>query len=345
MGLAERYIDKQRDLSGISVTPHFPKIIKIDVCNVCNFSCLFCPQAKQTGKRGNIDDTLCKKIIADAYREGAREICLSSTGEPLLNERLPEYIRYAKETGYDYIFLNTNGYLLDRCKARQLLENGIDSVKFSINASKKSYALVHGIDGYDRVIKNLIDFDACRKELNSGCALYVSFVALKQTLDEVEEVEREVAPFCDEIMVMHANNRGGSADGVNELLFAGEDAFSYQYPCSQIFNNVYVTAEGYMAACCQDFENDMIIEDLNEVSVGEAWSGKRFAEFRESFLKKEIKGILCDNCLNNRHEPIKPLRAEYAGYDHSETRVKDMYDRIHTLVEGKQQEWNTGESN
>ena len=102
--LEHKYLNKQRDHSGISVTPPFPKIVKIDTCNVCNYGCLFCPQAKQYKKVGNIDDALCKKIIKDSYDAGGRELCVSSTGEPLLNPRLEEYISYAKELGYTYVF-------------------------------------------------------------------------------------------------------------------------------------------------------------------------------------------------------------------------------------------------
>ena len=58
MNLKEKYIQKQRDLSSASVMPPFPQIIKIDICNTCNYSCIFCPQSKQTNKKGFIDNKL-----------------------------------------------------------------------------------------------------------------------------------------------------------------------------------------------------------------------------------------------------------------------------------------------
>ena len=329
--LTSRYIKKQRDYSQLNERPPFPRILKIDVCNICNYSCIFCPQAKHVGKKGNIDEELCMKIIEDAYYAGAREICLSSTGEPLLNKKLPEYIRFSKKMGYEYIFFNTNGLLMAEKLGEDLLISGVDSVKFSINGAEKYYELVHGVDSYQTVIDNLKCFDMLRKNLKSPCKLYVSYVATKYTYDEADKVKTDTEQYCDEIMVMNANNRGGVVDEVDNELYLGDDEFSYQFPCSQIFNNAYVTSEGYLVACCQDFENNMVMADLNKMSISDAWNCDRFVAFRGKFLKHEFEGLLCDNCLNGTHNPITPIDYDKAGYQHSDIRRNYIKERIEKL--------------
>ena len=329
--LTDRYIKKQRDLSHLNESPDFPRILKIDVCNICNYSCIFCPQAKHVGKKGNINHKLCTRIIEDAYNAGAREICLSSTGEPLLNKNLPEYIRFAKKLGYEYIFFNTNGLLLTETLAQDLLASGVDSVKFSINGAEKYYELVHGVDAYQTVINNLRGFDMLRKTMDIPCKLYVSYVTTKYTCGEVDKVKADTEQYCDEIMVMSANNRGGVADEVDNELYIGEDEYSYQFPCSQIFNNVYVTSEGYLVACCQDFENNMVMADLNQTPISVAWNCDKFVEFRRRFLKRDYKGLLCDNCLNGTHNPITPIDSERAGYEYSDVRRMDIKERVERL--------------
>lgn len=324
---SKRYLKKQRDFSA-DYKPHFPRIIKIDICNVCNQACVFCPQSKQINKKGCIDSDLCRKIIQDAYFAGAREMGLSSTGEPLLNKKLPEYIRLAKELGYEYIFINTNGLLMDEDMSENILKEGIDSVKFSINASQKSYSLVHGTDSYFQVIRNLEKFYQKREILNKNCKIYVSYIATKFTLGEINQVKKDIEAYIDDFVVMNANNRGGLANEVVDELYVEDDEYSLKYPCSQIFNNVYVTAEGYMTVCCQDFENNMVVADLNLMSVEDAWNCADFIEFRKRFLNKDIKGILCDNCLNNTHKPIVPLNSKYAGYVNSKIKVNDLQKRI-----------------
>lgn len=119
--LKDRYLHKQRDLSAKMLYPQFPNIVKIDICNTCNYRCVFCPQATQRNetKIGCIDTELCRKIICDSYAAGARELCLSMTGEPLLNPELEDFIAYAKKLGYTYVFFNTNGYLLTEARAKK----------------------------------------------------------------------------------------------------------------------------------------------------------------------------------------------------------------------------------
>ena len=92
-----------------------------------------------------------------------------------------------------------------------------------------------------------------------------------------------------------------------------------------------MTSEGYLVACCQDFENNMVIADLNEMSIADAWNCNKFVEFRRQFLKHEYKNLLCDNCLNGTHNPITPIDYEKAGYQHSDTRCKDIKERIEIL--------------
>lgn len=333
LSLKKKYIDKQRDLSEKSLFPTFPRIIKIDTCNTCNYNCVFCPQAKQSGKQGFIDEELCIQLIGDGYKAGGRELCVSMTGEPLLNNKLEKYISYAKEIGYEYVFLNTNGYLLSKERGESLLKAGIDSIKVSVNSGSKSYQLIHGFDGYDTVIKNIIEFDCLRKEMNNNCKLYISYVAVKQTLEEVDSLKKVLQPYVDDIIVMNANNRGGSINEIEECLYAGNDEYSFQFPCSQLFNNVYITAEGYMIICCQDFENLTVVADLHKESVSEAWTNQKFTEFRKKYLEHDLKGTLCQNCIYNTNEEVIPLTKEMAGYSVSEMKKEYLAERIKKLDE------------
>lgn len=330
--IKEKYLAKQRDLENISVKPPFPRILKIDICNTCNYCCVFCPQSKQAGKRGCIEKELCMTVIKDAYDGGARELCLSSTGEPLLNPELEEYAAYAKSLGYTYLFFNTNGYYMDGKRARRLLESGVDSIKFSINADLGSYQLVHGVDGYDRVIQNLKNLYGVRNAGKYGCQIYVSYIAVNQTKREADSLREKIANICDDFMVMNANNRAGSIHELDDKLLPEMDEYSYQYPCSQLFNNAYVTAEGYMVVCAQDFENCTVVADLHEENILSAWNNPMFTEFRTKYLKGDLTGMLCQNCIHNTSEPIKPVNEKMAGYAVSAEKERFLTERIEELV-------------
>lgn len=68
-----------------------------------------------------------------------------------------------------------------------------------------------------------------REGIDRDCKLYISCVVVRQTLNE-------------------------------------EDEYSFRHPCSQLFYNVYITPEGYMIICCQDFENLTVGRRMKKIS-------------------------------------------------------------------------------
>jgi len=327
VNLKETYISKNHINENISATPPFPLKLKIDVCNSCNYRCVFCPTAITHANKGYIDDTLCRKIITDSYNAGARELGISAVGEPLLNPNLEDYIFFGKELGYEYVFVNTNGYLLDDKRANKLIKSGVDSIKISFNAgTKESYRLIHGVDGYEQVVTNIKNFYKIREK----CKLYLSFVVVKQTLKEVKEFKDKLAEFSDDILIWNANTRGGG--DIDKRLLIGNDEFSFEWPCGQPFKTAVTTAEGYLLVCCQDFDKMTVISDLNKDNIVDAWNSENFTAFRQKHINKQFNKTICNNCLFGHSDEVIPLNAECAHYKKSEEKRADVHARVEQLI-------------
>ncbi len=328
MGLKETYIAKSRTDNAPSAAPPFPQKLKLDVCNTCNYGCLFCPTAVQSKVPGNIDDALCKKIIKDAYGAGARELAVTSTGEPLLNANLESYIRFAKELGYSYVFINTNGYLLNKARAKSLLASGLDSIKVSFNAgTRETYRLVHGVDGFERVVSNIKLFHSVK----GACKLYLSYCIIRQTEPEIPVFKALLADFADDILLYNANSRGGG--DIDARLLLGDDDYAFEYPCGQLFKTAVTTAEGYLLVCCQDFDKMTVIADLNQISIANAWNSESFVHFRQRHINRDFCGTICANCLTGSTDVVIPLNGAVAGYPRLNKKTADVQARIQSLIE------------
>jgi len=84
----------------------------IELTNICNFNCTFCPNEAMTRKRGMMEVATFRKTIADLRRMGFESpIGLHLMGEPLLHPRFFEFLDYAREQHID-IELHTNGMRL-----------------------------------------------------------------------------------------------------------------------------------------------------------------------------------------------------------------------------------------
>lgn len=300
-----------------NVVCQFPKNMLMELTNLCNDSCAFCANSKSTRKRGIIKPELAEKILREAYGLGTREVGFYQTGEPLLDKNLEKYIGYAKHLGYEYVYITTNGALLTEQRANAIIEAGIDSIKFSINASNpKDYMLMHGKDEFEQVIGNLIYIDDLRKRQKRKISLYISYVVTRYTEAEREEFQSKYRRYADDIVFMNCKNVGGlMKNEITKYLSVGSSVGHYYENdmCPMIFNRLHITYEGYLTMCCMDFQNYLVVSDLNKESLKDAWNNSYACDLRKRHLDHTLEGTMCFNCINNCTEFAQPLRAEYAS--------------------------------
>ncbi|MCM1154899.1 MAG: radical SAM protein [Roseburia sp.] len=315
----------------------FPRTMLLEVSNICNHACAFCANSKSDRNRGLIEKNLAKRILSEAYRLGTREVGFYATGEPLVDKNLEEYISHAKEIGFEYVFITTNGVLFEPKRAHSVIDAGIDSIKFSINgANKEDYLLIHGRDDFDKVIENLKFISGLRH--THQFKLYISFIMTKQTVGTKETFKSEYGKYVDDILFFNCINQSGYMPELNNLLAIDGNAGGYNIDgvCPMIFNKLHVTYEGYLTMCCADFQNYLAVADLNKEPLQDAWNNQYAQALRKRHLSHDLNGTICANCIYNCNETCEPLVKEYAS-------LFDMkkYDKS-AEIEERITEWNYG---
>lgn len=295
----------------------FPKNMLMELTNLCNDSCLFCANSKCTRIKRTIEPELAERVIKEAYDLGTRELGFYQTGEPLLDKNLERYISLAKKLGYEYVYITTNGALCTKERATSIINAGIDSIKFSINATNpKDYLLIHGKNEFDRVLENLIYVDELRKKLRKKVSLYISYVATRYTTEGKEFFENKYQQYVDDILFFDCRNVGGTMKNeIDACLSAPSEAgvHSESDACFMVFNRLHITCEGYLTLCCVDYQNYLAVADLNTESLKEAWNNSYACELRRKHLEHNLKGTMCYNCLKNCNETVRPLRRDLAA--------------------------------
>lgn len=200
-----------------TIEPPFPTEIFLDLTSFCNHACIFCsnPRLKNkvTMKREKV-----YKMLREAYDSGVRDIGMYATGESFLVKNLAEYIAEAKRIGYKYIFITTNGSLVDEKIGKPVLDAGLDSLKISISAgTRKTYKIIQGKDDFDKVIENLKWVFRYRKESGLKYRIYVTMVYTDVTKNEVDILKKIVMPYIDEWDPHPMNNQCGNMYENNQL--------------------------------------------------------------------------------------------------------------------------------
>jgi len=319
--------DRVNEISKVGnavIYPPFPqKNLLIEVTNCCNLDCIFCANNKSTRKRGFINSELAKKVLKDAYSLGTREVGFYTTGEPLLNLNLSEYIRYAKDLGYTYTYITTNGVLMNDEKIKELVSSGIDSIKFSINAiNKEDYKMIHGRDLFGEVISNLKKLYNYRESNNLYFKIYVSYIMTKYTSYETKAIKDFFGNYSDGVVVNNVRNQSGLCPFISRELICEDEkdlvTGKRNIPCHYVFDTVNVSYEGYLSACCTDFQNYLVYADLNKESLSDAWHNIYITNLRNMHLKKEIDNTLCHNCIYSDTfipQPILDDKAWFFDYN------------------------------
>ena len=297
-----------------SIKPPIPvRNFLVEISNSCNNKCIFCANRKMTRQRGYIKPDLLKKILNDAYNEGVREVGFYTTGEPLLNDSLYDYIRIAKSIGYTYIYITTNGILANLSRMKLLINAGLNSIKFSINAcSSSEYKFINGSDNFNIVIRNLKEVYNYKKSSGSLIRIFVSYIATKYTYKTEKEIKTFFKHLCDDVLIVNVRNQSGLVPEI-EHLYINDKHFvrgQRQLPCFYPFFSINVSYEGYLSACCSDFQNFLSYADLNKINIREGWNNSIIRSLRQKNIEKNVEGTLCYNCIYNVLEKPKPLNSK-----------------------------------
>jgi MoaA/NifB/PqqE/SkfB family radical SAM enzyme len=307
-----------------------PQEIMMALTNICNHRCYFCSYRKIMPKPVKMPREKARDFLKQALDLGAKQASFALLDEPFCSGDFENCVKDAKIMGYEYIYATTNGSLSDKTRLRKSFENGLDSIKFSINAgNRETYKKVHGRDDFDRVIQNVKDADLLRKEINPEIRLFVGFAEnIINSGDEgVKELEIILNGIVDKIFVMSTYNQGGAMfDEVKQETVSKTDKIwhrvkSYDIKsdfsleiCSVPFRRAYVTSEGFLTACCVDGKNELVVADLNKTSLKDAWNSEDFQKFRSFLLNKNVpENCKCYNCINNTNNEVFPLEKILKG--------------------------------
>ena len=116
----------------------FPRVF-IEITNICDSTCIYCPNSIQERKRGSMDIELFKKVVDDLFsNHKTKKIDFHILGEPLLHRIFFEMVSYicSKKKYPVTLEVTTNGNLLIKDSIQKgLLNSELDIIGISVRAS------------------------------------------------------------------------------------------------------------------------------------------------------------------------------------------------------------------
>ncbi|MFA5181662.1 MAG: radical SAM protein [Syntrophales bacterium] len=288
--------------------PPFPGKAKIEITSRCDLKCFFCASANNKGRKGNIDKAFLHRILVELKDLGVEDVGIFWLGESLLIKELPEYVALAKRIGIKYVFITTNGRLATPDTMKRLMDSGLDSIKFSINAGgRRQYLEICGVDAFDQVIDNLRSARSLRGDKKEP-AIYASTVFDPNNPQTFEDVKSLIGSCVDQHYPLRIygpqtyekNSRGkkNMAKPENEV---APRTLTSMLPCWSLFTEPHISFDGHLSACYCDNDPKLFMGNLNEMSLMEAWHSPEFVLLRRQHLNRNVKGSACENCIAYDH--------------------------------------------
>lgn len=116
--------------------------VHLELTNICDFNCVFCPKEMMTRPYGQMPKELAKRLITEIKAEGICEkITFHVMGEPLLHRDFFEILDHAQREGMQ-VGLTTNGGRLGTETARRLLDYKLYQLDISLQTpDARSFSL------------------------------------------------------------------------------------------------------------------------------------------------------------------------------------------------------------
>jgi MoaA/NifB/PqqE/SkfB family radical SAM enzyme len=307
-----RRIDNITEIRGeyLSETPPCPQSVKIELTALCNFSCTFFARAKRLREVGQIDRGFFEEILVDLLQAGVEELGLFYLGESFLVPWLPEAIAYAKNLGFPYVFLTTNGSLSTPEKVEACMEAGLDSLKFSLNYSDPEHfaSITRKPEAkYSEIVSNLKNAWRVRDEGGYTCGVYASYIMFEgaRQREKMARVVEEIGDFTDEVYSLPLYSQAAHIQRENgtRWVFTGGNPGRYDklrapIPCWALFTEGHITWDGRLSACCFDHDGRFDVGDLARTAFMNAWHSAKFRELRAAHLRGVVAGTVCEQCVS-----------------------------------------------
>ncbi len=279
------------------------KRIYIEISNICNLQCTFCPVVERDKQ---VMNTLSFEGILKKVVPFSEEICLHLMGEPLAHPEFAQILKIANKYNAK-LNLTTNAILLSKYEDLLLSYTNIKQINFSVHSFKDNFKdksiapyLIELITFSERAIKIRPD-------------LYINFRLW--TMDEKnEDVTRDNVEVIELInQYFHTNlddkidvgfRKNKKIEGRVYLHF--DSRFSWPSPllpklseigtCQGVQSQLGIHADGQVVPCCLDKEATIKLGNINLQSFEEIYQAVRTQNMLQGFKQGQLVEDLCQKC-------------------------------------------------
>ena len=280
------------------------KKVYIEITNVCNLQCDFCPETKRTAQFMSEEDF---QKIASQIKLFTDYIYLHVKGEPLLHPKLGRLLDISFDNGLK-VNITTNGTLIDKAADVLLAKPAVRQINFSL----------HSFDGNennlskDTYIDRILCF-ANRAIAESAIIISLRLWNLDGAILTEDQRKRNTAILqkIEENFNLPYQIRGNLSQDkalkIGKRVYLNQD-YEFKWPdlqeaedtapgtCYGLRQQLAILVDGTVIPCCLDGEGVIKLGNLHQESLAMIIQGTRAERIRQGFSRQLVVEELCRKC-------------------------------------------------
>ena len=278
------------------------KKVYIEITNVCNLSCNFCPKTSRTLKF--MDKESFKHIIKN-IKPYTDHVYFHLMGEPFLNKELEHFLEISKENQLK-VNITTNGTLIHEVKDILINAQGLRQVNISLHSFEANDEQID----FNEYINNIINFvKEATEKTNIICSLRLWNLDTRYTasnnmnVDIFKLLQQEFEINCDLKECLKEKNSFKLKNNV--YISMGE---KFKWPslkveelggrafCYGLRDQIGILVDGTVVPCCLDSEGSIPLGNIFYSTLDEILNAKRAKYIYDGFSERKAVEELCKRC-------------------------------------------------
>jgi radical SAM protein with 4Fe4S-binding SPASM domain len=278
------------------------KKVYIEITNVCNLSCDFCPKTSRPLK---FMDPKSFGHVAKCIKPYTEHVYFHLMGEPFLNKELESVLEISKENQLK-VNITTNGTLISDVKDILFNSPALRQVNISLHSFEANEEQID----FNEYINNIINFvKEATDKTNIICSLRLWNLDTKYSasnnmnidifklLEQEFEIQSDLKESLKEKNSFKLKNNVYISMGEKfkwpslEIEELGERAF-----CYGLRDQIGILVDGTVVPCCLDSDGSIYLGNIYEKDLEEILNSKRAQDIYNGFSGRKAVEELCKRC-------------------------------------------------
>ena len=273
----------------------YPPYLQIEPTSICNYRCVFCYQTdnsftrRSNGFMGHMTLETFKNLI-DQAQGNVEFISLASRGEPMLCKDINAMLAYTQGKFLN-LKLNTNASMLDEDKVHVILESGVKTLVFSVDAAEEPlYSQLRVNGSLEKVLENIERFQKIRETQYPNAKIITRVSGVKVRAEQ--DLDGMVSYW------------GGLVDQVAFVAYVPwENVYDAPYtniatPCSDLWRRMFVWWDGRINPCDVDYRSILTAGRLGDKGLSQLWRSEPYETLRSGHINGRRSSVSpCDRCV------------------------------------------------